>query len=287
MSSRHRLLTSLSAAVALSVFALPLTARQQPPSQSSQQLPRFEPAVGMPGKDAVWVPTHPTVIEKMLDMARVTEKDFVVDLGSGDGRTVIAAAKRGAKAVGFEYNSDLVEFSRKLATEAGVANRARFVQGDMYQADFSEATVLALFLLPSNLDKLKDKILALKPGTRVVLNTFTAAGWEPDERFRLHGECGAWCEVLLHIVPAKAAGTWRGDRMELELAQDFQKVAGTVLVNGATATIENGRLHGDRLTFSASGTSYISQVNGDQMTGTASTTEPNARRNWTLTRERK
>lgn len=237
----------------------------------------------MSGKDVVWVPTHPTVVEKMLDMAKVTEKDFVVDLGSGDGRNVIAAARRGAKAVGFEYNPEMVELSRRLAKEAGVAEKTTFVQGDMYEAEFQEATVLALFLLPSNLDKLKDKILSLKPGTRVVLNTYTPTGWEPDERVRMEGECGSWCDVLLHIVPAKVDGTWRGGGLELALTQTFQKFTGTVTAGGAGGNIENAALRGDQITFSAGGISYRGQVTGDRMTGTA-TGPGNTRRNWTVTR---
>ena len=285
MLSRSPFLASLFAAAALSLAAPPVAARQQSQQQAPPPQPRFEPTPGMPGKDAVWVPTHPAVIEKMLDVANVTGKDLVVDLGSGDGRAVIAAAKRGAKAVGFEYNPDLVELSRKLANEAGVADKASFVQGDMYEADFSTATVLALFLLPGNLDKLKDKILALEPGTRVVLNTFTATGWEPDERVHLGGECSTWCDVLLHIVPARTGGTWQGRGVELELTQAFQKLSGTVAVGGASLAIENGRLRGERLTFTAGKLSFTGEVRGDRITGTATTTGASTPENWTLTRK--
>jgi SAM-dependent methyltransferase len=231
MFIRSRFLTGLGAAAALCLVP-PTSAARPQASQAQQQQPPpatpFEPYSGMPGKDVVWVPTHPAVVERMLDMAKVTNRDFVVDLGSGDGRNVIAAARRGAKAVGFEYNADMVALSRKMAQEAGVADKATFVQGDMYEAEFSQATVLALFLLPSNLEKLKDKILALAPGSRVVLNTFTLPGWDADERDRLEGECGSWCDVLLHIIPAKVEGTWRGGGTELALTQTFQKVFGTV-----------------------------------------------------------
>jgi len=285
MPSRSNALASLFAVVALYLTAPPLGAQQAPPP--SQQQPPFQPFSGMPGKDVVWVPTHPTVVERMLDMAKVTTQDFVVDLGSGDGRNVIAAARRGAKAVGFEYNPDMVELSRKLAKEAGVADKATFVQGDMYEADFRQATVLALFLLPSNLEKLKDKILALKPGTRVVLNTFTIAGWEPDETGRLEGECGSWCNVLLHYIPAKVEGTWRGNGVELALTQTFQKVFGTAAIGGASSTIQDGLLRADRLTFSAGGTSFTGRVDGDRIVGTATTAGPTNKRDWTLTRDRK
>ena len=119
------------------------------------------PYVGQPGKDVVWVPTPPVLVEKMLDMAKVTSRDYVIDLGSGDGRNVIAAAKRGARALGVEYDRELLALARKNAIEAGVGERARFVEGDMFEADISGATVLALFLLPDNLQRLKPKFSGL------------------------------------------------------------------------------------------------------------------------------
>ena len=145
----------------------------------------FEPYSGQPGKDVIWVPTPPELVEKMLDMARVTPKDYVVDLGSGDGRNVIAAARRGARALGVEYNPDMVALSRRNAAREGVAEKAKFVQGDMFEADISRATVLALFLLPDNMRKLKPKFLALKPGARIVTNGYEIDGWEPEEVSRM------------------------------------------------------------------------------------------------------
>jgi precorrin-6B methylase 2 len=244
----------------------------------------FEPKVGMAGKDVVWVPTPLEVVERMLDVAKVTSADYVVDLGSGDGRNVIAAAKRGAKATGFEYNPDMVELSRRKAKEAGVSDKATFVQGDMYEADFSKATVLALFLLPSNLEKLKEKILALKPGTRMVLNTFTVEGWEADETVRVEGDCTSWCTVLLHIIPARVAGTWRGGSTELTLTQEFQKVSGTLRSGGASAPIDDGRLLGEQIKFSAGGVKYEGRVDGDRITGTLM--RGVTRENFTLTRQK-
>jgi len=162
-----------------------------------------EPYVGQPGKDVVWVPTPHTLTEKMLDMAKVTAKDFVIDLGSGDGRNVIAAAKRGARALGVEWEAQMVAISRKNAQAAGVADKARFVQGDMFEADISQATVLALFLLPDNLRKLKPKFEKLKPGTRIVTNGFEIDGWEPKEIGKIEKECGGWCTAYLYVLPAK------------------------------------------------------------------------------------
>jgi len=158
------------------------------------------PYVGQPGKDVVWVPTPQVLVEKMLDMARVTPQDYVIDLGSGDGRNVIAAAKRGARALGVEYDRTLYEVALKNAREAGVAERARFVEGDMFEADISAATVLALFLLPDNLQKLKPKFERMKPGTRIVTNGFPIDGWVANETGTAAGDCGSWCTAYLYIV---------------------------------------------------------------------------------------
>ena len=159
-----------------------------------------QPYVGQPGKDVVWVPTPQVLVEKMLDMAKVTPADYVMDLGSGDGRNIIAAAKRGARALGVEYDRELLHLARRNATEAGVAERARFVEGDMFEADISAATVLALFLLPNNLDKLKGKFERLKPGTRIVTNGFPIDGWTAKEIATVEGDCGPWCTAYLYVV---------------------------------------------------------------------------------------
>jgi SAM-dependent methyltransferase len=164
-----------------------------------------EPYVGQPGKDVIWVPTPQSLVEKMLDMAAVTSKDFVVDLGSGDGRNVIAAAKRGARALGVEFDANLVEVSRRNAAAERVGDRARFVQGDMFEADISKATVLALFLLPDNLERLKPKFERLRPGTRIVTNGYQIAGWDAKEVGVAGGDCAPWCTAYLYIVPGKPA----------------------------------------------------------------------------------
>ena len=164
----------------------------------------FKPEVGQQGKDVVWVPTSPALVEKMLDLAKVTPDDLVVDLGSGDGRMVIAAAKRGARALGVEFNPEMVKLSRQLAGEAGVGDRATFVEGDMYEADISKATVLALFLLPDNLKRLEPKFRALRPGTRIVVNTFGIPDWKPDAKEEITEDCASWCTALLYVVPPRA-----------------------------------------------------------------------------------
>jgi SAM-dependent methyltransferase len=229
---------------------------------------QYEPQVGQAGKDVVWVPTSPELLEKMLDMAKVTPQDYVVDLGSGDGRNVIGAAKRGATARGFEYNPDMVELSRRLAREAGVADKATFVQGDMYEADFSKASVLALFLLPQNLEQLRDKMFALKPGSRIVMNTFAIPGWDADEREELASDsCQSWCTSLLYFVPAKVAGRWKMPQGELTLEQEYQKVKG-VLQNGSSSSeISDATLRGEQISFRVNGTQYTGRVNGDRIEG--------------------
>jgi SAM-dependent methyltransferase len=253
-------------------FALPI-ALASPVAQAqaqTQQQDTFKPEVGQAGKDVVWVPTSEALVEKMLDMARVTAQDYVVDLGSGDGRNVIGAAKRGARALGVEYNPDMVRLSRRNAISAGVGERATFVEGDMYEAEFSQATVLALFLLPDNLNKLRAKFQDLKPGTRMVLNTFAIPEWEPDDTEVLERDCQTWCTSLLYFVPAKVGGTWRLPQGELVLDQKFQMLSGTVSGSAGTKTpITAARMRGTQITFSAAGTTYSGTVNGDSIEGTA------------------
>src|SRR5687768_12561488 len=139
----------------------------------------------------------------MLDMAKVTASDYVIDLGSGDGRMVIAAAKRGARALGVEFNPEMVKLAQQRAAEAGVADRATFVQGDMFEADISKATVLALFLMPDNLRRLEAKFRALKPGTRIVVNTFGIPDWTPDVTDEITDDCESWCTAMLYHVPPR------------------------------------------------------------------------------------
>lgn len=240
----------------LLAVALPAFAQEKP----------FEPVVGQAGKDVVWVPTPPELVEKMLDMAKVTSQDLVMDLGSGDGRNIIAAAKRGAVAIGVEYNPEMVALSNRTAKEAGVADKARFIEGDMYTADISNATVMALFLLPDNLRKMTDRFLALEPGSRLVLNTFAIPEWEADETETIHGDCASWCTSLLYYVPAKVAGTWKTPQGELTLTQEFQVVSGTLTTNGTSVPV-SGKLRGEQLTLTAGGTQLAGKVNGDRIEG--------------------
>jgi Methyltransferase domain len=256
-SNRHRIGTA--AAVLILSAALGAQTQQKP----------YEPVVGQGGKDAVWVPTGAAMVEKMLDHAKVTPQDFVIDLGSGDGRTIIAAAKRGARGLGVEYNPDLVEFSRRQAAAAGVGDKASFAQGDMYAADISKATVLALFLLPANIEKLVPKFLELPPGTRIVANTFWVPDWTPDDTQTLTEGCENWCTSHLFIVPAKIEGRWRVGDGVVTLTQKFQMVEGTYTpATGASAPV-TGRMRGNVITVSLGPTEYEGTVNGSTMEGAA------------------
>ena len=228
---------------------------------------KFEPQVGQAGKDVVWVPTPQALVDKMLDMAKVTPQDFLMDLGSGDGRTVITAAKRGARAMGIEYNTDMVELSQRNAKAAGVTN-ATFVKADLFETDFSKATVITMFLLPEINLKLRPKILNMRPGTRVVSNSFTMGEWEADQTEMVGEGCTSWCTALLWIVPAKVDGAWRLPQGELTLKQNFQMVSGTLKSNATSTTISNGRILGNQIGFDAGGTHYAGRINGNTMEGT-------------------
>ena len=225
----------------------------------------YQPAVGQEGKDVIWVPTPQALVDKMLDLAKVTPKDYVIDLGSGDGRTVITAAKRGAKALGIEYNPEMVELSKRNAAKEGVSDRASFVKADLFESDFSQAQVISMFLLSSINLKLRPKILELKPGTRIVSNTFDMGEWKPDESATIPG-CNSWCTAHLWIVPAKVEGNWKLPKGELALKQSFQMISGT-LTNGNVVAPIDGKLNGERISFTAGNASYTGRVNGDSMEG--------------------
>jgi precorrin-6B methylase 2 len=232
-------------------------------AQPAKKDKEFEPQVGQEGKDVIWVPTPEGLIAKMLDMAKVTAADTVFDLGSGDGRTVIAAAKRGAKATGIEYNPDMVELSKRNAEKAGVTGKATFMKADLFETDFSQATVITMYLLPTINMKLRPKILDLKPGTRIVSHAFTMDDWSPDQTESFDGRT-----AYLWIVPAKVEGTWQLAQGELALNQTFQNVTGSLRNGGNTVAVTNGKLRGDQLSFSAGNTEYSGRVNGANIEGT-------------------
>jgi SAM-dependent methyltransferase len=259
--------------VCLCLFAASAFAQAQPATET------FEPQVGQAGKDVVWVPTADVLVEKMLDLASVTAQDFVMDLGSGDGRTVIAAAKRGARALGVEYNPKMVELSRRNAASAGVTARATFVEADLFKTDLTQATVITMFLLPDINLQLRPTILSLRPGTRIVSNTFTMGEWEPDDRFRVSNvQCASWCEALFWLVPARVDGAWKAPQGDLSFKQVFQKVSGTL----GTTPIADGKLRGDEISFTAGGAQYSGRVNGKTIEGTV--VSGGSKTAWTATR---
>ena len=246
---------------------LPAVALAQPAQKP------FEPSSGQPGKDVVWVPTPQALVDKMLDIAKLTSTDVHMDLGSGDGRTVITAAKRGARSTGIEYNPDMVELSKANAIKAGVTDKATFVKADLFETDFSQATVITLFLLPDINLKLRPKILDLKPGTRIVSNTVTMGEWKDDETATVTDKegCSYYCTAHMWIVPAKVAGTWHSTQGDLTLKQEFQMVQGSLKSGASTAAISNAKLRADQFSFSAGGANYSGRVSGNTIEGTVTT----------------
>jgi SAM-dependent methyltransferase len=262
---------------ALVLLALAACAAAQTPVPE-----QYEPQVGQEGKDVVWVPMPDEQLEKMLDMAKVRPSDLVMDLGSGDGRTVIAAAKRGARAMGVEFNPDLVALSEREAKKAGVADRTSFAQGDLFETDLSRATVITLFLLEEINLKLRPTLLSLKPGTRVLSNTFKMGDWGPDASEWYPPGCFTWCFLYLWVVPARVEGSWLAPQGELVLKQKYQTITGTLGDGAKALPISGGRLAGDAIHFTAGGAEYRARARGDVIEGTV--TANGAVRRWKATR---
>ena len=233
----------------------------------------FQPQVGQAGKDVIWVPTPEDLVERMLRMAQTTPNDFVVDLGSGDGRTVIAAAKKfGARAMGIEFNPDMVDLSNRNAAREGVNAKAKFVRGDIFETDFTQATVITMYLLPGLNVKLRPRILDMKPGTRVVSHQFNMEDWQPDEITNLDGR-----RAYFWIVPAKVQGNWRvqsgSDGWDLALEQRYQMLEGSVKFGAINAGLRDARLQGDKIDFAfvdGAGVKreFTGRVSGNTMEGT-------------------
>jgi hypothetical protein len=252
----------------LSLAAITFTASTALAQATAGQKP-FEPQVGQAGKDVVWVPTPQAVVDKMLDMAKVGKGDIHYDLGSGDGRTVITAAKRGARAYGVEYNPDMVELSKKNAAAAGVSQTATFIQADLFEyvkgPEFKKATVITMFLLPSINMKLRPTLLDLPAGTRIASNTFTMEDWQADETATITDGCSSsWCTALFWVVPAKVAGTWSTPNGALTLTQNFQMLSGTL---GSQAL--QGRLRGNEITLTVGTQKWTGTVNGNSIAFTS------------------
>src|SRR5712691_4525455 len=221
---------------------------------AAAQQQKFEPQVGQAGKDVIWVPTPDDVVERMLTMAQVGPNDIHFDLGAGDGKIAIAAAKKfGARATGIEYNPEMVKHANGNAQAAGVAGvgpgKAIIRHGDIFATDFSSATVITLYLLPALNMKLRPQILSMKPGTRVVSHSFTMEDWEADEISTVDGR-----RAYFWVVPANVMGTWAldagGTKTELNLEQTFQKINGTVnLQSTVQGGLREARLRGAQIAF--------------------------------------
>jgi hypothetical protein len=251
-------------ALCLTVFAGAGFAQDKPAGQE------YTPEVGQAGKDVVWVPTPQSLVDKMLDLAKVTPKDYLIDLGSGDGRTVITAAKRDVRAaVGIEYNPDMVALSQRNAVKEGVGEKAKFMKADLFETDFSQATVITMFLLPDINLRLRPKILDLKPGTRIVSNSFTMGEWQHDRSVQSTESegCQSYCTAYLWIVPAKVAGNWKLPEGELTIKQSFQIITGTLKTAGKSTSIK-GRMSGDQISFKAGDAEYRGRVAADGIKGT-------------------
>lgn len=272
---RHAPVRALCAA--LFVAALVAGGQAQPAEQP------YVPQPGELGKDVMWLPSEDAAVRRMLDIAQVTQRDFVLDLGSGDGRTVIAAARRGARALGVELNPQLIEYSRRMAQEARVDERATFVQSDLFEADLSQATVITLFLLDEINFKLRPKLLGLKPGTRVVSNTFTMDQWRADASAKVTAKqgCTSYCSIYLWIVPANVGGSWKVPQGELAIRQEFQVISGTLQAGGKTVALK-GRMSGNHIHFTAGDAEYRGRVDPGSITGTYKSSNGNGA--WSATR---
>ena len=274
----------LAAMTAAAFFALPAAAQNAKENASKD----YTPQVGQEGKDVIWVPTPQSLVDRMLDMAKLTSKDIHYDLGSGDGRTVITAAKRGAQAYGVEFNPDMVKLSERAAAKEGVSEKAKFINGDIFQTDFSQATVVTMYLLSSLNLKQRPTILNMKPGTRVVSHAFTMGDWTADETADVDGY-----RAYLWIVPAKVQGRWQvsgpAGAFELALEQAFQNITAKAIGPGLTGNVSDAKLNGANINFTVSDSAgkllrFSGTVNGDSIEGTAQLPGSGERR-WTARRK--
>jgi len=253
----------------------------------------FKPHVGQQGKDVVWVPTPDEVVERMLNMAQTKPEDYVIDLGAGDGKIAIAAAKKfGARSLGIEYNPDMAALAQRNAQAAGVVGRAQIVQGDIFVTDFTQATVLTMYLLPSLNMKLRPQILAMRPGTRVVAHAFNMEDWEADESSDVDGR-----RAYLWIVPANVSGRWAmelsgaggSEKLSLNLEQKFQKIEGVAYLGSILAGLREPRLSGFRIGFAYVDNrgvrrDFTGRVTGSSMEGSFRT-DAGAEGRWTATKK--
>jgi len=234
----------------------------------------YKPQVGQEGKDVIWVPTPEGLIDKMLAAAKVNDKDTLFDLGAGDGIIAITAARQyGAKSVGIEYNPEMAQFARRKVAEAGMTDKVKIITGDIFQEDFSAATVVTLYLMPHLNIKLRPILLKMKPGTRVVSNTFSMGDWEPDETILdQHWRAHFW------VVPAQIDGAWvmsgvDGGPLRLNISQSYQNIGGTLTRGGQTFNLLGAKLRGDEVKFQFNTPdrkvhAFSGRLEGGRLTGT-------------------
>lgn len=228
----------------------------------------FTPVEGQEGKNVPWIPTPQILVDKMLNIAKITPSDYLIDLGSGDGRTVITAAKRGTRAMGIEFNPDFVALAKKNAVKAGVTEKTQFIKADIFESDFSKATVITMFLLPEINMKLRPRLLNLKPGTRIVSNTFTLQDWKADETAETGKPDDRWNKAYLWIVPAKIEGKWKlQDGGELVISQKFQVFTGSLKNGNEVKPVTAGKLKGNEISFTAGQETYKGIVSGNKIEG--------------------
>ena len=259
---------------------------QQAPAQN------YAPSLGQSGKDVIWIPTPDDVVERMLRMANTTSADYVVDLGAGDGKIAIAAAKLfNARALGIEYNPDMARFAQNNALKAGVTGRARIIEGDIFTTDFTQANVITMYLLPHLNLKLRPQLLAMRPGTRVVSHSFNMDDWEPDDHSVENGR-----DIYLYVIPATAMGQWTAEiqsgkdkqSIELSFMQRYQKLEGNAKFGTLRAGLRDTRLYGTSIRFSFLDkegvlTTFSGDVTGARMQGGFVTDKGNKGR-WTAVR---
>ena len=242
------MLLLLVLALLVAVSGLLGGAAQAPPDYGDEV---YKPSMGQAGKDVIWIPTPDALVKAMLAAAKVTSDDIVYDLGAGDGRIPIAAARQfGARAIGIEYDKDMADLARRNARRAGVDGRVQIITGDIFKEDFSKATVVTMYLLPDLNLKLRPLILAMKPGTRVTSHAFNMGDWEPDEFLSVEAR-----DAYLWYVPARVEGTWAfkedgwGTEGTVVFVQRYQRLGGTVTIGGRTQPVLGPALRGDKLTF--------------------------------------
>ena len=267
-----RFTQSLIAFAAVSLLALGSAAEGRTRAECERD---YKPQVGQAGKDVVWVPTPDELVNRMLTMAKVTPKDYVVDLGAGDGKIAIAAGKKfGATSLGIEYNPDMARLAQCYVQAEGVGDKVKIVQGDIFKEDFSKATVVTMYLLPELNMRLRPTILAMKPGTRVASHQFSMGDWEADETAEIE-----YRTAYLWIVPAKVEGNWtfreEGGKTTFNVAmtQKFQRISGDAGMGGNRNPLVGATLRGEEIKFAFNDDkgqtrTLTGTVRGNEITGT-------------------